>query len=110
METPPPAKPGKIVFAKLTPKLLVQLNDRQIFEEQIPGFSNVGSNYGWRPDTKKMIVLDSTTPHKEFTTFFFTETNDGPIYGGIDMPGKNFRIKFRLSANNLADGEQANGN
>ena len=96
-ETPPAKKPGQIVFAVYTPSLQLKLNGKQIFDEQIPGFNNLGSNHGWKPDAKQQVVLDESNSFREFSTFRYIEAEKNPMSGGFHEPGKSFSVKFRLS-------------
>jgi len=108
-ETPPAKKPGQIVFTIFTPSLQLRLNDEQIFDQQILGFGNLGSNHGWKPDAKSQMVLDESNRFLEFSTFRYTESADASMTGGeFPEPGKSFSVKFRLSAGNADESEVAN--
>lgn len=98
----------KAIFVEFIPKVIIRIDGKVIFEELIPNYRQVGSNLGWKPESKQQIVLNKSST-KAFSTFYFSEAiAHNTLYGGIQRPGKSYSVKFDLKVLGESDGEATN--
>lgn len=89
---------------EVTPVLEVRLNGKSVFQHSIEGFSLTQEPQIWKPDAKRVVVLDRENPNLDFNAFTLYERFE-KLTGRV-VPKKSRTIQFRLSADDEIEGNK----